>query len=98
MKRIYFVLFFILLSIFSCEKETCWECITHYEVVAEWRQTGETQPVSSFPRITDSIYYLCDMSQKEINKIESIGTQDLFWIKFGDLYLESSMTTNCYEK
>ena len=95
MKRLYIILFFVLLSIIACEKERCWECTTHYEVVGQWQMTGETIPISGFPRITDSIYVLCDVSEENIRAIEDMGTKDTFWIRFGDMYLQTSMITKC---
>jgi len=82
-----------------CEKQVCYECKQHYEIIALWDMTGEPlKMLNSYPRIEDSIYIFCDITTQDVERIESIGTKDTFWIKFGDLHVLTTLNTKCEEK
>jgi len=102
MKHIFFLLFVLLFV--NCEKKdnedfivsSCWECHMYHEILAQWRFTSDpAEDVSGFPRIKDTTFIFCNITEQDILNIEKIGTKDTFWIKFGDLYVQTHMKTTC---
>ena len=92
MKLLIAILLFILLTICSCEDDSvfCWKCKVSYETTM-WDANRLRLGV---PINTDTLLYICGVSQIEIANIEDIHI-DSFIVNDDNLYCKVITKTKC---
>lgn len=75
------LLFFISLTVVSCQKKYCWQCeMKKYDTLLVPRSYG-----GRITSVSDSLASICDMSKKDIRRFED----DNSW----EIYYHSQVTT-----